>query len=35
MKQQSRRAIHLEDDNANWIEILPETLSEYFEEVQE
>lgn len=24
-------AIHLEDDNGNWIEIMPETLSEHFE----
>lgn len=24
-------AIHLEDDSGNWIEVMPETLSEYFE----
>lgn len=24
-------AIHLESDNGNWIEVMPETLSEYFE----
>ena len=28
------KAIHLEDDNGNWIEIMPDSISEYFEFVK-